>query len=150
MAKRQGSGVADRLAGKKLVFSGKFDYGVEDSLKAMAEAQQGKVLDDVAADVDYLVLADTSGGKSIQKKAMTLNTKGATIQVIDADAFRQLVEPTEAELLELIRTGQSETYSKLRGPVYRITLGQPPKYTIRAENLKGVKLHNFQFHDVLL
>ena len=45
MAKRHNSGVLNRLAGKKLVFNGKFGYGTEDSLKAMATAQQGTVRD---------------------------------------------------------------------------------------------------------
>ena len=47
MAKRQRSGVLNRCAGKRFVFNGKFDYGVEESLKAMAKAQQGTVKDDM-------------------------------------------------------------------------------------------------------
>jgi hypothetical protein len=102
MAKRQASAVLERLAGKRLVFSGKFPWGTGDSLKAMAEAQQGKVLDDLDATVDYLVLANANAGKTIQKKALALNGKGAAIQVIDADAFCKLAEPTEAEILALV------------------------------------------------
>lgn len=142
------SGLLDRFAGKKFVFSGKFGYGVEDSLKAMAEAWGGKVLDDLDAEVDYLVLADATAGKTIQKKALTLNAKGAAVQVIDADAFRQLAEPTEAEVLELLRSGQSVTYSKLCPPVRHVTQGQTPKYTFHEENLSSVKLSNIQFHDI--
>jgi hypothetical protein len=41
MARRQGAAGLNRLAGKRLVFSGKFDYGVEEALKALAAAQQG-------------------------------------------------------------------------------------------------------------
>ena len=85
MAKQQRSSVLNRLAGKKVVFSGKFDYGVELRLKAMAQAQQGTVLDDLTDKVDYLVLADLNAGKTIQKKAASLNApRGATIQVINA------------------------------------------------------------------
>jgi NAD-dependent DNA ligase len=76
MSRRQRSGVLNRLAGKKLVFSGKFSYGVEDALKALAEAQQGTVCDDLNDKVDYLVLADLSAGKTIQKKALTINGRG--------------------------------------------------------------------------
>jgi uncharacterized protein YjbI with pentapeptide repeats len=147
MAKRQGAGALNRLAGKKLVFSGKFGYGVEDCLKAMAEAQQGKILDDLDAATDYLVLADASAGKTIQKNAVTLNGKGASIQVIDADAFRKVAEPTEAEILELLRAGQCETYAKLHGPHY-LLYGQPAKITYRAEDLGGAKLKNVMFHNI--
>jgi hypothetical protein len=37
MANRKRSAVLNRLAGKNLVFSGKFDYGTEDSLDARPE-----------------------------------------------------------------------------------------------------------------
>jgi uncharacterized protein YjbI with pentapeptide repeats len=146
MARRQGSDLLNRLAGKKLVFSGKFGYGAEDSLKAVAEAQQGKVLDELDATVDYLVLPDAAAGKTIQKKAVALNGKGAAIQVIDVDAFRKLAEPTEAEILELLRAGRSETYTKLHGP-YHYLQGQP-KITYHGEDLHGANIQNVQFHDV--
>ncbi len=99
MAKKKESSALDRLAGKQVVFSGKFGYGVEEMLKAMAEAQQAKVLDDLTDKIDYLVLADLNAGKTVQKKAMTLNGKGATIQVMDSAAFRDFVMPTQDELL---------------------------------------------------
>ena len=79
MAKRQAAGVLDRLAGKKLVFDGKFGYGVEDSLKAMAEVQQGKVLEELDASTDFLVLDDAAASKTVQKKALALNGKGGVI-----------------------------------------------------------------------
>ena len=108
MAKSKSASLLCRLAGRKVVFSGKFGYGVEDALKAMATAQRAAVLDDLTDKVDYLVLADLSGGKTIQKKATSLNAKGAAIQVIDADAFRQLVKPTEEELTALLKDGDAE------------------------------------------
>src|SRR5690242_15784645 len=116
MAKRQQAGVLNRLAGKKLVFNGKYDrftYGVEDKLKALAEAQQGTVVDDLDDKVGYLVLADLNAGKTIQKKAVSLNAKGASIQVIDADAFKKLVEPTEDEVVALLLAGESELLAKV-------------------------------------
>lgn len=148
MAKRQSSGGLDRLAGKRLVFSGKFGYGVEEALKALAAAQQGKVADDLDAKTDYLVLADANAGKTIQKKAVALNGKGATIQVIDADAFRQLAEPTAAEILELLRSGQSQAYTRLQGPKSYRAPGQPAAITYHAESLRGAKLKSVSFIDI--
>ena len=94
--------------------------------------QRGKVLEDLDATADYLVLANTSAGKTIQKKAAALNGLGATIQVIDAHAFRKLAEPTEEEVLELLRAGESEMYAKVRGPVLYLR-GHSPKCTYRLE-----------------
>jgi uncharacterized protein YjbI with pentapeptide repeats len=148
MAKRQGAAGLDRLAGKRLVFSGKFGYGVEEALKAMAAAQQGKVADDLDAKTDYLVLADANAGKTIQKKAVALNGKGATIQVIDADAFRQLAEPTAAEILELLRSGQSQTYTRLQGPRSYRGPGQPAAITYQSESLRGATLKSVSFIDL--
>jgi hypothetical protein len=148
MGKRQGAAGLVRLAGKRLVFSGKFGYGVEDSLKAMATAQQGKVADDLDAKTDYLVLADANAGKAIQKKAVALNGKGATIQVIDADGFRKLAEPTEAEILELLRSGRSEIYAKLSGSVHYPVPGKPVKITYHAEDLNSAKLRKVHFDEI--
>lgn len=145
MAKRQGAAGLSRLAGKKVVFSGKFGYGVEEALKALAEAQQGQVADGLDARTDYLVLADAGAGKTIQKKAVSLNGKGATIQVIDGDAFRKLAEPTEAEVLEFLRSGRSEIYGKLSG---HWRYGHPVRFTFHGEDLNGAKLKQVQFHDI--
>ena len=147
MAKRQGSGVLNRLAGKKLVFSGQFGYSDEESLKAMAEAQQGKVVDDLNASVDYLVLPHAGAAMTIQKKALALNGKGASIQVIEADDFRKLAEPTSVEVLELLRSGRSETYAKLHGLMYYLGR-RSPKSVYQSENLDGVKLRHVEFHEL--
>jgi uncharacterized protein YjbI with pentapeptide repeats len=106
MAKKKEAAVLQRLAGKKVVFSGKFGYGDEERLTAMAKAQQGTVLDDLSDKVDYLVLDDLNAGKTIQKKAVSLNAKGAAIQVVEADAFREMIKPAEDELLALLKAGK--------------------------------------------
>jgi uncharacterized protein YjbI with pentapeptide repeats len=142
MAKRQRSATLNRLAGKRLVFSGKFAYGVEDSLKAMAEAQQGAVCDDLSDKVDYLVLADLSGGKTIQKKVVARNAKGAAIQVIDVDGFKNLAEPTEDEVLALLRAGESEVYAKICGSGYHRFGRQSPKHTFVSEDFSEVTFQN--------
>ncbi len=150
MAKRQHTGVLNRFAGKKLVFNGKFGYGVEASLKALAEAQKGTVRDDLDEKAHYLVLADLSAGKTIQKKVMSLNGKGAAIQVIDADAFTKLAEPTDEEILALLRGGESEIFAK----IYRWTgrrnqvNAKPAKTRFHSETLRGLKLFGVDFDDI--
>ena len=138
MAKRQQGVLLNRLAGKTIAFSGKFGSGYkgEPSLKAMAEAQQGTVVEDLSAKVDYLVLPDLTAGKTVQKKALQLNGKGAAIQIIDADAFCKLAEPTDEELLALLRAGDSETLTKVRRAC-----------TFRSANLDEIKLDNIRLSD---
>src|SRR6476660_8208856 len=96
--------VLNRLLGKNIVFNGKFGY-ILAQLKALAEAQQGIVEEDVSASTDYLVLADPSAGKTIQKKVVSLNAKGASIQVISSTDFEKLILPTDEEVLALIKSG---------------------------------------------
>jgi uncharacterized protein YjbI with pentapeptide repeats len=103
MAKKNRSSVLNRFAGKKIVFNGKFDYGV----KEMAEAQQATVLADLSDKTDFLVLADLNAGKTIQKKAESLNRKGATIQVMDITAFWPLLMPTSDELVALLKNNRN-------------------------------------------
>jgi uncharacterized protein YjbI with pentapeptide repeats len=152
MAKKQRSSVLNRLAGKKVVFSGKFDYGVEDALKSMAEAQQGAVPDELTDKVNYLVLADLNAGTTIQKKAAALNKKGATIQVMDVAAFRELVKPTEDELLALLKNGKrgAEALAAAAPPIARIRHlnhhGVAPECPrLVGARLDGLDLSDFDF-----
>lgn len=148
MAKRRQSGILNRCAGKRFVFNGKFEYGAEDSLKAIARAQQGTVKDDLDDKVDYLVLADATAGKTIQKKAASLNGKGASIQVIDVDAFKKLAEPTEEEFLALLRAGESATYAIIRGSSYYLPMMQATKTTYYSEDLRDVKLKDLHLAEI--
>jgi uncharacterized protein YjbI with pentapeptide repeats len=148
MAKRQKSGGLNRLAGKRFVFNGKFDYGQKESLVAMAELQQAKVCDDLDTKVDYLVVADLNGSKTIQKKALSLNGKGASIQVLDADGCRKLAEPTDAEVLDLLRSGHSEAYAKLCIPNYAFGRLQSTGRTFHGEDLRGAKLLNIDLSGI--
>lgn len=150
MAKRQRFGVLNRLAGKRLVFNGKFGYGAEESLQAMAAAQQGTVCDDVDEKVDYLVLADLNAGKTIQKKALALNGKGATIQVIDVDAFKALVDPADDEVLALLRGGESAAYAQVCPPAaFHFQLTQiAPRRRFCSESFSAAKLKHAQLADI--
>jgi len=51
------------------------------------------------------VLPDINGGVTLQKKVLTLNAKGASIQVMDQAGFKALAMPTPEELTALLRAG---------------------------------------------
>ena len=148
MAKRQQSSVLNRLTGKKLVFDGKFGYGALDSLKAMADAAAGHRPRRSGREGGLSRAGRRQPSKTIQKKAMSLNAKGASIQVIDADAFKKLVEPTDEEIIALLKAGDSQTYAKIYEPSFYHHHGAPPpKRVIQSEDLSGVKLANVTLDD---
>ncbi len=150
MAKKQKPSGLNRLAGKKVVFNGKFAYGEEERLKAMAEAQAGTLTEDLDAKTDYLVLADLNAGKTIQKKVVSLNGKGATIQVIDVEEFKKLAEPTEQEILEMLRSGEAEIFNKIfpRSYYHYALRTKSPRFNLQGENLNAVNLGNVDFDDI--
>src|SRR5688572_5478823 len=145
--KASGSGGLNRMAGKKVFFSGNFDrvqYGLVDDLTGMIRAQQGKVVKKLDASVDYLVLSDLSGGKTVQKQAAALNAKGATIQILEADAFMQMLALSAEEVLQLIRAGDADTFGKFFGSsfihTYHYQKSPPPRFTFTGENFDGLDL----------
>jgi uncharacterized protein YjbI with pentapeptide repeats len=103
--KKDAASVLNKLAGKTVMFQGKFGYGEMERLKAMAEAQGGNVVEELDASVDFLVRADLTGGKTVQKKAQSLNGKGASVQAVDANAFENVVKPSAEQVMALIRGG---------------------------------------------
>jgi uncharacterized protein YjbI with pentapeptide repeats len=141
--------IMNRLAGKKIVFSGKFDWGEENSLGGLAAAQGGSVQDALDATTDYLVVADSSASKTDQKKALSLNGKGASIQVIDRGAFWAEFTPTAEEVAELIRTEDATRYGQAFPAVRVWRHGQPqvPKHTLTGLDFSGRNLSGFQFLD---
>lgn len=101
----------DRLLRKEVVFQGKlntFHFGSwrPEQYKNLVEAQQGTVADSVSDKTAYLVVPDLNKSKTAQKTVLSLNAKGAAIQVIDSTAFENLVAPTPADLLTIIRAGK--------------------------------------------
>ena len=146
---RQQARVLNRLLGKTVCLQGKFDYGVKERLGAMAEAQQGLIAEALDKSVDYLVIASLSGGKTVQKQALSLNAKGASIQVIDADGFEKLVTPTNEEVLAMIRGGggkpAAEVLAKVKGnrQTYYYHAQQKPDFSFTDESFDGLDLSGF-------
>ncbi len=136
------------LLGKTVVFDGKFDFGQLQRLTAMAEAQQGVIAVEIDANTNYLVLADLSAGKTIQKKAASLNARGASLQVIDADAFRELVQPTTGQVADLIRGGKENAavlFKALGDQQVAYGAPPPPIVTFTGENFDRADLSGFAF-----
>jgi len=125
MGKRQAGGVLARLAGKTVCFQGKFGWGEKDRLRALAEAQQGVIIDELDASVTHLVLPDLTAGKTVQKKAASLNAKGAAIQVLAANDFETFAKPTSQEVVALLRSGPAAA------PLVEKVLGSAVGYSFR-------------------
>src|SRR5262245_3567490 len=96
-----------KLQGKTFVFARKKnDFFPEREYTQLITAQGGKVVRDVTAGLDFVVLWERcpTGKWGAVKQAEQLNQKkGASIQILDRDAFGKLVAPTRAELLAFLR-----------------------------------------------
>ena len=149
MAKKQAK-VLGRLAGKRVLLQGKFGWEGE-TLKARAAAYGATVAKTLDAKLDYLVFPDATSGKSVRQKAQSLIAKGATIQVLDTDAFVKLVEATEEDLLALIRAGgkgNADAFRAVRGGGYVSCVSgtkDRPHFSFAAENFDGLDLTAFDF-----
>jgi len=146
MAKPTKKGVLTALAGKTVFFSGKFEWGEENRLTLMAQAHQGSIAKDLSPKVDYLVLADPAAGKTIQKKAASLNAKGAQIQAINIADFEAIVTITQAQVLSLLRGGKEQAELLARAMPFKhayIHGTSTPAMTIAAENFDDCDLTGF-------
>ena len=103
MVQKAQTQVLHRLLGKRVAFQGKYPGDDQALLSGISESQQGLVVEELDASVDYLVVPDLPVGKTLQKRVDALNAKGAAVQVLDADGFRALVRPTDDELVQLMR-----------------------------------------------
>jgi uncharacterized protein YjbI with pentapeptide repeats len=149
MAKKQQQ-VLNRLAGKRVMFQGKFGYE-EGALKARAAAYGATVAKTLNSSIDYLVFPDATSGKTARQQANSLIAKGAGIQVIDVDAFVKLVQPTDDDLLALMRAGGKESaqaFRAVRGGVYSHSISgtkDRPQHAFAGENFDGLDLSAFDF-----
>jgi uncharacterized protein YjbI with pentapeptide repeats len=140
----------NRLQGQRVHLSGKFAWGEEDRLGAIVEAHQGKRAFDLESNTNYLVIADASAGKTVQKRAASLNAKGASIRVMSAADFRATFEPTLPELVALIRNGSAgaQVVNAILPGVMHM---RPPQATrtIAGENFDAADLSTFNFSGTL-
>ncbi len=157
MAKPSNARVLKALLGQKVFFNGKFSRGQEDFLRNLAEAQQAVIADDLDASVTHLVLAEISGGKTIQKKASSLIAKGASIQVMDAADFEKLVKPTTDQIIAMLRSKpEHDLLGKVFSPThaYRFFMNRKisADHTIVGEDFsnadfEGLNLSSIEFID---
>lgn len=87
----QAGPVSAALSGKSIVISGNFSVSREE-MKALIEAHGGKNSSSLSGKTDYL-LAGSKPGPEKMKKAGQLG-----IPVLDEDAFRKLLGPSEGEI----------------------------------------------------
>lgn len=137
---------APRLVGKRFVIAGD---AKRTRAADLVKAEGGEVLPRVTADVDYLVVERYQGRPptGAEKKAETLNRKGASIHVLDVAGFCQLFLPSREESLAMLAAGEEgvRRWQHLAG-----------QYWIKGQiDLRGVKLRGAQllwthFHAAVL
>ena len=145
---------ARRFAGKRVLFHGKFERGEPAGLAARAAAVGATVVTALTANVDIVVLPDALSGKTIRQKAQSLNARGASIQVVDANTFRMNSVPTPEDLLALIRGGKANaaTFREAIGGRYTPQVagtGESPLHRFIDERFDGLDLEEFDFEGIV-
>jgi uncharacterized protein YjbI with pentapeptide repeats len=94
---------APRLAGKTLAFAGRWSSYRLEELTQLIESEGGKVVPEVTAQFDYLVVGKARGRTATEKQADRLNQKqGASIQFLDEQSLAQLFALSRDEALALL------------------------------------------------
>ena len=138
MAKKSPGWPAPKLQGKTVVFAKAAEYmrGVIDAVKA----EGGKIVRQVTAKVDYVVIHHRSSRRlPEEKQADQLNAQGAAIQVVEPDQLP--LSFTDEEAAILIQSGQRgrERWRRRRG-----------RNNLSGIDLRGADLHSFHLVDVRL
>jgi len=95
----------DRLRGKRVHFSGKFDWGVKERLTLLAREHGATIAKDIGPKVDYIIVRSLSGAKTANQRVKSLNGKGAAIKIEEADDFDEQLKPSDEEIIAVIRRG---------------------------------------------
>jgi uncharacterized protein YjbI with pentapeptide repeats len=95
-----------RLKNVRACLQGRFDRDFRALLVTIVEAQGGAVADDLDAKITHVVTPAGAPASSLQKKVDALNKKGASVALVDEDAFLAHVRPTSDELTALIHDGK--------------------------------------------
>lgn len=98
------------LMGKTFAFSGKLSRHIKVVLVKLIETEGGTVVNDITADLNYLIvgIGDSrgSGPSGAEKKAALLNNKGkAAVQILDEVGFRQLFVRDRDTAITLLQSG---------------------------------------------
>ncbi len=147
----------DRLAGKKLVFQGKFfmsagvfSWAADEWLRQLVHAQQGTVCDELDEAIDYLVIPDLNGQKTAQRKAAALNKKGASIQVLDMAGLRAIAEPTADDLTAALRAGDADLVQALHVETFHhwVGLKSTALFLMSSRDLSGMFLEGVHLSSI--
>jgi len=156
--------VAQRFAGQSFVVSGKFDYRLPpERVKELLTYEGAKIQDELDTTTRYLVQGQTRAGttSTAEKKALQLNAKGASIQVLDRDGLLDLIALDGDAFCSWLRAGtdaarHAAAISYLlcangKGLVgdgadlQGVTLSDIPNLNIPRANLSKSKLSNVRF-----
>lgn len=153
MAKKKAASTVDwlkpKFEGKSYHFAGRFDrYSPHDreTLERVVRTLGGTLADKLDSSVSFLVLAKPTGSSSHEQKVAKLNTKGASIQVVEPESLLRELIPSQDEYFALVTTGEVgrkmlterfsfKDYQPLRGLRF-----QTPSTSLKGLNLDDVPL----------
>jgi uncharacterized protein YjbI with pentapeptide repeats len=143
-----------KFQGKTVALVGqRKNWSPDSRLPQLIEAEGGRMVEDVTADVHFLVVYNPSprGQWAAEKKAEQINRKrGAHIRVIDVAAFWQLLSVQPEEALALLRGGEEgvrrwNLFCEFKGWAGKNGIALPPLdgTDFRGARLSGVHLRTF-------
>jgi hypothetical protein len=135
------------LKGKKLVKTGRFDWTTGAQLDTLIELHGGRVVKEVSPDVSTLVVPDITRAAAAQKKAESLNKKGATIQVIDGDDLVKMLKPSDEQIVAAMKSGGAACKAALDWVRTRDS-GRSGTFKISGEDVRGVVLDQFEAYEI--
>jgi len=139
------------LKGKKITLQGKFNRHELPAIVEMIQLQQGRVVTDLDKTVDYLVVSAMSSGMPAQRKAQLLNSKGASIQVLDIAGLDKIACPTVQDIVQIIQMGKKSRNLLDKALVRHVNqkLGVAgPSVTITGEKFDGLDLSHLDFQAI--
>lgn len=139
--------VRSRLANKKVLIHGRFDYYRQRHYPDLVTALGGTLADDLDATVGYVVLPDLGAAKGVQQKVASLNKNGASIAILDAAGFDVLATLTADEVLALIRAGRKSAnlFQTILMLQSNSASGGVVAHAFRNEKFDGLDLSRFNF-----
>lgn len=143
------TGVLDRMAGKAVTFRGNFAPGQVDYLHQLVTTQQGKIVGEFDAMVDYLVIDVQYDDPAFWQQLESLNAQGAAIEVLRPAELVELLRPTDEDLCAAIRSGNFPSNSTLfRQSYYESQSGKTDSRTLVGKDLRGAKLKSATFSKI--
>lgn len=129
-----------KLQGQSVFLAGNFYFNI-DYLNGLIEIEGGKTVNALTDKTDIVVLG-YSAIANPKKKALKLNSQGASIKMLTLDQFDQVIKPTPDEAIRLLRSGSNSIARWNRHCVFYKGSARLQTAYIRGADFSNTELSN--------